>query len=255
MGVTGRTHKVKEVAQLSGVTVRTLHHYDEIGLLRPSRRTRSGYRLYDDADLLLLQQVLVYRELGLPLEKIKAIVHDPAFDRVAALREQRAELARRVEHAESMLRAVDTALRALEGETIMSTKDLFNGFDPAQYEEEAKQRWGSTEAYAESRRRMKDYSKDDLAGMKAELDGIMAKVAAAKVAGSAADSQEAMDLAEAHRLHIDRWFYPCSHGMHAGLGDMYVADARFTENLDKHGDGTAAFLRDAIAANLKRQPG
>lgn len=247
-----RAYKVKEVAQLSGVTVRALHHYDAIGLLSPKRRTSAGYRLYGDDDLLRLQQILVYRELGLPLEKIKKILADPDFDSERALVEQRRQLQARVDQTHAMIAAVDVALQTLRGERPMSTKDIFGGFDPSKHEAEAEQRWGDTPAYAESQRRTKGYSEEDWARIKAETDALMKRIAAAHAAGTAATDAAAMDLAEEHRLQIDRFYYPCSHATHEGLGQMYTADPRFTKNLDAYGEGVAAYLSAAIEANARR---
>ncbi|MEM6989237.1 MAG: MerR family transcriptional regulator [Myxococcota bacterium] len=242
-------YKVKEVAALSGVTVRTLHHYDTIGLLCPTARTSAGYRLYDDAALLRLHQILVYRELGLALEQIRAVLEDPDYDPVVALAEQRERLVARAEHTQSMIHAVDAALRTLRGERVMNMKEIFDGFDPSEHEAEAKRRWGDTEAYKESARRTKGYSEDDWRRIKAETDDLLRRLAAALAAGVASDSPEAVALAEEHRLQIDRFFYPCSHAMHRNLALMYTADARFEANLDKHGAGVAAFLSAAIQAN------
>jgi DNA-binding transcriptional MerR regulator len=160
---TRRTYQVKEVADLTGLTVRALHHYDSIGLLVPTARSAAGYRLYDDEDLLRLQQILIGRELGLPLEAIRRSLDDPQFDRRAALRAQRAELAVRAERAADMIRAIDAALTAIE-EKDMSTVDfkkIFDGFDPKQHEAEAKQRWGDTDAYKVSMQRTKGYTAAD----------------------------------------------------------------------------------------------
>ena len=251
--VADKTYKVKEVAELTGLTVRALHHYDAIGLVSPRGRTSAGYRLYAEADLLALQQVLVYRELGLPLERIKQIVKDPAFDRKAAFEDQRRQLRQKLDDTHAMLRAIDKALAALKGEDIMDPKELFDGFDPAEHEEEAKARWGHMDAHKESSRRTKGYGAEDWKALKAESDEIMSELAKLLAAGGKPTDEAAMDLAERHRLHIDRWFYPCAHEMHRGLGQMYVADERFTKNLDKHGEGVAAFLSAAIEANADRQ--
>lgn len=246
-----KTYRVKEVAELSGVSVRTLHHYDAIGLLTPGR-SKAGYRRYSEADLLRLQQILVHRELGLPLEQIKAILSDPQLDARGVLLEQRARLQARAEHTEAMLRAVDTALRALEGEEIMSAKNLFEGFDPSQYEAEAEQRWGDTDAYRDSQQRTRRYSETDWARIKAESHALMERIAEAMRAGVQPSDEAAMELAEEHRLQIDRYYYPCSHAMHRNLGQMYTADARFEANLDRYGEGVAAFLSAAIEANGDR---
>src|SRR5688572_19014518 len=158
-----RTYQVKEVAHLSGLTVRTLHHYDSIGLLVPSARSAAGYRLYDDDDLLRLQQILIGRELGLSLEAIRRSLDDPGFDRREALLAQRTELAARAERATDMIRAIDTALTAIEEKDMgnVDMKKIFDGFDPDQYADEAKQRWGHTEAYKVSAKRTKSYTEAD----------------------------------------------------------------------------------------------
>ncbi len=249
---TSLEYKVNQVARLSGVTVRTLHHYDSIGLLTPSARSESGYRLYSEDDLLRLQTILLWRALGLPLERIRSILDDPNFDRRSALLEQRALLAEKEAKAKAMIRSVDAALSALEKDEPMKPESLFDGFDPSVYEAEAQQRWGNTDAYAESAKRTKKYGKREWSSIQAELAVILKKLAAIQEGGDAPTSQAAMDVAEEHRRHIDRWFYPCSAAMHANLAEMYVADPRFAEFFEKHGEGLAAFLSAAIEANLGR---
>jgi DNA-binding transcriptional MerR regulator len=255
-----RTYRIGDVAEQSGVSIRALHHYDEIGLLRPRARSASGYRLYDDDDLLRLQQILVGRELGLSLEQIRRSLDDPGFDRRRALLEQRAALERRAAQARRMIAAIDSALESLDAltteETTMGTKvdmkKIFDGFDPAEYEEEAEQRWGGTEAYEASKRRAASYTEEDWKRFRDEQGAIYADALAAREAGKRPDSPEAMDVAERHRLSIDRWFYPCSPKMHAGLADLWEADDRFRQNIDKHGAGLTAFLAAAVRANTNR---
>ncbi len=262
--MSARTFRVKELARVAGVTVRTLHHYDDIGLLVPRERSAAGYRLYDDDDLLRLQQILIGRELGLSLEDIRRMLDDPAFDRRAALLRQREQLEQRLHSAEAMLRSIDEALRVLEDAergpdteqkrgAEMDMSKLFDGFDPAKYEAEAEQRWGNTDAYKESAKRAKRYTEDDWKRMKAEADDVMRALASAWQAGARADSDEVMDLADRHREHISRWFYPCSKEMHAGLADMFLVDERFAVNIDKYGAGLTPFFSAAIKANAARQ--
>ncbi len=254
-----QTFQVKEVAELTGVSVRTLHHYDELGLLVPSRRSTAGYRKYTQGDLLRLQQILIGRELGFSLEEIKRSLDEPGFDRRAALELQRAELAAKVERAAAMLRAVDAALSALkdEGERTMEEmtreeiRTLFDGFDPGRYEDEVQQRWGNTGAYAESARRTRKYTKTDWERYKAESHALMESAARLLRAHVASDGQEAKALAEQHRLLIDRWFYPCDKAMHAKLAVMYEADARFSESIDSYGEGLTVWLSEAIRANAR----
>ncbi len=242
---------VGELAKLTGVTVRTLHHYDEIGLVRPSARSAAGYRLYDDGDVARLQQVLLHRELGLPLEQIAAVIDAPGFRRVDALRAQRAALAEKRDRLDGMLAAVDAALRLAERTTEMEPEDvktMFDGFDHTQYDEEARQKWGESEAYKESARRTKQYGKAEWEQIRRDWEAIYARLAELMREGASPDDARCNGMVEAHRAHIDRWFYPCSREMHASLAEMYVADPRFTANLDKIAPGFAEFLHDAIRA-------
>lgn len=248
-------YTVSEVARMAHVTVRTLHHYDEIGLLIASERTDKGYRLYDEADLRRLQQILIFRELEFPLEAIGPLLDAPPGARSEALRAQRELLGRQLRRTEAVLQAVDAALAALEGEETMNTERMFEGFeefDHAKHQAEAEERWGQTDAYKESMRRAKQYSKEDWVAIKAEGEAATNQLAALLAEGKAPDGQEAMDAAEAHRMHITRWFYPCSHAMHVGMARMYQADPRFTEHYEKRAKGLAAFVAQAIEANARR---
>lgn len=246
---------VGELSKLTGVTVRALHHYDEIGLVRPSQRTAAGYRLYEDADVLRLQQVLVLRELGVPLPEIGPAI-DAAADRAALLRKHRAALAEKRTRLDAMLAAVDAALEVLEkGKKQMMTpeelKAMFKDFNPEGYEEEARQRWGDTEAYQESMRRTRQYGKAEWQAIRDESEEIYARLGRLMQQGAAVSDPAVQAAVEDHRRHIERWFYPCSQQMHQGLGEMYVADPRFTATLDRQGgEGFARFFRDAITASV-----
>ena len=248
-------HTVGEVAALARVTVRTLHHYDRIGLLAPSRRGDNSYRLYDYGDLERLRQILLLRELGFGLDAIGHLLDAAAYDRRRALLAQRELLRERQQRTDRIIRGVDRALTALEEGEPMDKAKMFDGledFDHERYEDEARERWGGTDAYKESARRTRRYSKDDWTRIKAEAEDVMARLAALLEEGAQAASGAARELAEEHRCHIDRWFYPCSHAMHAGLADIYTADPRFTEYFEKRDEGLAAFFREAILANAAR---
>lgn len=248
---------VGELAKLTGVTVRTLHHYDEIGLVRPSKRSAAGYRLYAERDVLRLHQVLLFRELGLALTDIPALLEraDSAAD---LLRQHREVLVTKRARLDAMLAAVDARLSQLdvapqpsEG-TIMTNEQvqsLFNGFDPEQYEQEAQARWGDTDAYRESARRTKGYTQADWERYKQEAKANGDALIALMRAGAPVGDARVQAAVEAHRMLIDRWFYPCSVAMHKKLGEMYVADARFRENLDRSAPGYALYLSEAIAAS------
>jgi DNA-binding transcriptional MerR regulator len=243
------------VSRFASVTVRTLHHYDEIGLLRPSRRTESGYRLYTDADLDRLQRVLCYRELGFGLDQITAILDDSSVDQLEHLRRQHALLTGRIEELGRMVNTIEKTMEARKMGINLDPQELFEVFgdtDVTQYQEEAEQRWGSTDAWRESRRRAATYTKDDWIRVRDETNEIQEGFAAALRSGAPADGDVAMDLAERHRQHIERWFYPCGYLMHRRLGDLYVDDPRFAANYDKLAPGLERYVRDAIHANAAR---
>jgi MerR family transcriptional regulator, thiopeptide resistance regulator len=247
--------RVGEVARLAHVTVRALHHYDRIGLLNPSGRSEAGYRLYTEQDLEKLQAVLLYRELGFRLGEVRDLLAEPGFDRREALRAQRAQLARRSRRLDAMLALIDKTLAAMDEGIPMGRSDMFEvfgDFDPAEHEAEARARWGGTEAYQESARRTRRYSRDDWKRFKAESESVNKTIATLMDEGVATDDPRAMDAVERHRLLIDRWFYPCPPEMHVQLGRMYVEDPRFTATYEKIRPGMARYVYDTIAANAAR---
>ncbi|MFD3700150.1 MerR family transcriptional regulator [Streptomyces sp. NPDC058646] len=246
------SYSVGQVAGFAGITVRTLHHYDEIGLLSPSGRSHAGHRRYEDADLDRLQRILFYRELGFPLEEVAALLDDPASDPREHLRRQHALLSDRIARLQQMAKAVEHAMEANKMGINLTPEERFEVFgdqDPGQYAEEAEQRWGDTEAYAESQRRAASYTKEDWKRMQDQSADWGRRYVALMEAGEPADGERAMDLAEEHRLHITSWFYACPYELHTCLGDMYVADERFTAYYDAMKPGFAEHLRDAITAN------
>lgn len=243
---------VSEVAKLAHVSVRTLHHYDELGLVRPSGRTESNYRLYSDADLLRLQQVLFFKELGFPLEEIRRLLDDPGFDVRNALATQRELITQRQARLQALLQAVEKAIEAHERGIAMTKEEMFEvfgDFDPTEHQAEAEQRWGDTDAYQESMKRTARYRKQDWIAIKNEAESIYRRLVDHMEAGTRPTDPKVTALAEAHRQHISKWFYECSKELHRGLGDLYVNDPRFTANIDKAGAGLAAYLREVIIAN------
>lgn len=248
-------HTVSEVARLAGVTVRTLHHYDEVGLLSPGSRSDAGYRLYEHADLERLHEVLFLRELGFALDEIKSALDDPSHDRVASLRQQRALVHGKIDHLRRLVASLDVAIRAHEEGTTMNESEMFEvfgDFDPRTYEAEVEERW-SGELLDESRRRTSGYSKAQWKDAMAEGDAVTNDFAAAKRAGEPATGDAAMAIAERHRRHIDRWFYPCSYEIQVNLANTYVADARFAAHYEQVESGLAAYVRDTIHANAARR--
>ncbi|RBY74988.1 MerR family transcriptional regulator [Blastococcus sp. TF02-09] len=247
---------VGEVAALTGVTVRTLHHYERISLLVPSGRTSAGYRQYSAADLDRLHQVLLYRELGFSLEEVATLLDDPSADTAEHLRRQHRLLRERLERTTAMVAAVEKEMEARSMGIALTPEEKFELFGEhysEDYEREAEERWGDTEAWAQSQRRTAAYTTEDWAGIQQEADGIHGRLAEALRAGVPADSEQAMDLAEEHRQHIVRWFYGCSPEMHAGLGRMYVEDERFTATYERIAPGLAQYVSTAVQANAARR--
>ena len=229
---------VHEVSQISGVSVRTLHHYDAIGLLRPTAVTEAGYRLYDDTALARLQSILLFRELAFPLKEIKQIMDDPQFDQATALEQQ----IRLLElQQERLSRLIDLARETMKtGVTHMD----FTAFDNSkleQYAAEVKERWGNTAAYQESAQRPAAEQKDAAAGLMAQF-ARMGRLRTGDPAG-----QEAQDAVRELQEFITKHFYTCTPEILAGLGQMYTADDRFRVSIDAAGgEGTADFAGKAI---------
>lgn len=237
----GMPQTVGEVAKLANVSVRTLHHYDAIGLLSPTRRSGAGYRLYAHGDL------------GFELGVIRTLLADG--DDVTHLRRQAEAIDRRMRRLEAMRATLHSTLEARRmGVNLTPTEmlEVFGDDDPSRHAAEAEERWGDSDAWAQSQARAKSYGKADWLRIKEELEAIEARFALALAAGVPADAEEAMDAAEAHRRHIGLRFYDCPYEMHRNLAEMYVADPRFTEHYERRAEGLAAYVRGAILANADR---
>lgn len=248
---------VGEIAALANVSVRTLHHYDAIGLVQPSRRSEAGYRLYERSDLERLQAVLFYRELGFELAEIAEVLDAADFDRGRALREQRTLVQERVDRLQAMVRALDRAIEAHERGTRMSEQEMFAVFGVEQraFQEEAAARWGESDTFQQAQRRTADYTRREWQELKDEVEAIEERLAELLRAGADPGSEAAMAAAEAHRRHIDQRFFDCDHAQHVRLAEAYVSDPRFTAHYDRREAGLAAFVRDAIRANAQRAEG
>ncbi|WP_344921695.1 MerR family transcriptional regulator [Streptosporangium oxazolinicum] len=248
-------YAVGQVARVAAVSVRTLHHYDEIGLVSPGRRTAAGYRRYSEADLQRLQHVLFYRELGFALEDITAILDDPATDTLAHLRRQHELLTRRIDRLRSMAAAVEHAMEANVLNIPLTPQErfeVFGDFVPEDHDEEARRRWGHTGTWRQSRAKMAAMTKADWARFTGEAAQTVRDFTEAYLAGVPATGERAMELAEGHRAHLTRWCYDCSYDLHRGLGDMYVADGRFAAGYEASAAGLTSYIRDAIHANADR---
>lgn len=250
------SHTVGELAALAGVTVRTLHHYDRIGLLTPSGRTSAGYRVYELPDVDRLQQVLLYRGLGFGLEEIGSLLDDPDVDAGEHLRRQHRLLLEQRDRTDRMVAAVEKEMEALDMGNPMTPQEkleVFGDWLPDEYADEAEQRWGDTAEWSQSQARTGSYTKADWLAIKAETDDLERRLAAALVDGAPADGERATDLAEEHRQHITRWFYDCGLELHACLGRTYVEDERFTAYYERIAPGLAAYLSTACQANAIRR--
>lgn len=248
---------VGQVARDFGITVRTLHHYDEIGLLVPGYRSHAGYRLYTTQDIERLQHIVVYRRLGFSLDQVATVLAEP-HGVVEHLRRQRDSVIARRADLDGLIDTLTTALEAaMNGYRITQEeqRELFGDSFDDDYAQEAQQRWGQTDAWAQSTERTKGYDKTQWEQLKVEVDVVNRRFVDLLGIGASARSVEAMDTAEQARQHIVRWFYDCSPQMHAGIAELYVTDERFTRTYEDQAPGLAQFVHDAVVANADRQHG
>jgi DNA-binding transcriptional MerR regulator len=242
--------RVKDMSDISGVSIRTLHHYEEIGLLKPDRINEAGYREYSEDDLARLQEILFFRELDFGLAEIKGLIESPGYRRDEALAAQKHLLALKIERLNRIIKTIDKTAKAEHGGKKMKIENLFDGLDAETQEEytrEAKERWGETDAYRESARKTAKYTKDDWDRIGAESADIYSKTADLMGSGLAPEHPDVQAQVQRWRDYITKNFYNCPPEMVRGLGEIYVADERFTKNIDKVRPGLAAFLSKAMA--------
>jgi DNA-binding transcriptional MerR regulator len=238
---------VHEVAQRAGVSVRTLHYYDQVHLLSPAKASAAGYRLYSDEDLIRLQRILFLRELDFPLREIAPMLIAEEPDQKQAVERHRELLQAKVKRLQGL---IDLCGRILKGVDQMKLDDFNRTQEESlrnKYAQEARARWGATEAYKESERRTATYGKQDWADVKAESDAILREFAS--LVGQEPTSAAVRAALTKWRDHISGRYYPCTDEILAGLGEMYVADERFRNTLESFGAGTANLMREAIRAN------
>jgi len=242
--------KVKEVAELVGISVRTLHYYDEIGLLKPDATTESGYRIYSERNMDQLQQILFFRQLGFPLKQIKEIVESPTFDQLEALQMHRKFLLEQRENLDNLIQTIDKTIQNKKGEMTMSKEEKFAGFnfDDNKYEAEARKVWGD-KAVDESNKKLSEISKDEKRKMEEQFEEMYHQLAGVR--------HLSPESAEAQAAIKEWWLYLNKIGSYSldafkGLGEMYVADERFTENIDQFGEGLAQFMCDAMRVFAER---
>jgi len=246
---------VGSVATLTGVSVRTLHHYDHIGLVVPSVRTPAGYRGYTDADIERLHLVLVYRSVGLPLDEIRALLDDADADVLAHLQRQHTLLLEQAERLEHTIKAVEELMNAHREGIQLTAEEQVEIFGTTAFSEEyaaeAEQRWGDTDAWKQSQQRVSTFTKQDWIDIKAEVDALLEALAEAKRSGVEPGTARGNELAARHRASIER-YYDCDDEMHRCLVEMYLADDRFTAYYDDVEPGLAQFVHDVVLASILR---
>ncbi|WP_434510288.1 MerR family transcriptional regulator [Desulfitobacterium sp. AusDCA] len=244
-------YTVQKLSRIAGISTRTLRYYDEIGILKPARVNSSGYRIYGQAEVDRLQHILFYRELGVELEQIKAILESPSFDRIKALKEHREKLLGKKEQLERLISNVDKTIAATEGEIKMTDQEKFEGFkqkliedNEAKYGKEVREKYGDKAADASNQKikGMTEEQFDEVNRLREEVNETL--YTAFKTGDPAGElAQKAADL---HRQWLCYYWESYSKEAHAGVAQMYVDDPRFTAYYDEKLPGAAAFLRDAI---------
>lgn len=242
------TYTVQQLANLAGVTTRTLHHYDEIGLLSPARKSSNGYRQYGEAELLKLQQIMFFRELEFPLKEIETILKNPKFDMATALSDHRKLIKIKKKRMNDLLKTIDKTLTKINHKKNMDDKELYGGFSKEEaetYAAEAKARWGHNDAYKQSQERVKKMSKEQFAQIGKEGDELQKEIVANIDKGP--ESPIVQKLIAKHYDNL-RHFYEPNLEMYRGLADMYVSDPRFAAHFKKYHPDLPEFMRDAMHA-------
>jgi DNA-binding transcriptional MerR regulator len=249
---------VKQVAKISGVSVRALHHYDQIGLLKPAVIGSNRYRYYGRDELLRLQQILIHRELDISLPEIAAILDDPKFDRVEALREQRQKLAAEAERYAELVRTIDRTIASLNGDRVMQDQDLYKGISPAkqaEYEKWLIDKYGGDmpDRIAVSKRKYSSLTDAEKAGLVDELMEVESAWAGAMKNGVPAGSKSLDPLLERHRAWVaTMWDKPCPPGAYAGLADLHLGHPDFVKRYETIAPGFSEYHAAAMKAYAKR---
>ncbi len=244
------SYTVQQLARMADISVRTLHYYDEYGLLEPSYIEKNGYRRYEERELLKLQQILFFRELEFPLDEIKKIITSPHFDIVEALNDHKRIIEVKKKRLDGLLKTIHKTMIKMKSnkkDKKIDDTELFHSFDTDEmnkYQEEAKEKWGNTEAYKQSQERVKKMGKEGLKKISEEGEKIVSQLG--KNMDEGIESPIIQKLIGEYHTHLSK-FYDISLEMYQNLGKMYVDDSRFTKYYDKHREGLAVFVRDAIA--------
>ena len=245
-------YTIKQIADLAGVTTRTLRYYDQLGLLKPAEIGENDYRYYDHDNLLQLQQVLFFRELDLSLKEILSILSRPDYSLRSALKSHRRSLQKKANQISTLLMTIDKTINYLEGREEMTEKEYFNGFDESQYEEEARELWGKSPRFQESQQRWSSYSEDQKEEIKGEGGRITYRMVTENP-NVAPDDPDVQAAVEDYFTYINKYFYSCEVEFLRGLADMWVEDPRFAINYERIREGGAAFVREAVHIYCDRQ--
>lgn len=245
------SYKIKEIAEIAGVSIRTLHHYDQIGLLKPETYSHKGYRLYSESDIEKLQQVLFFKELGFSLKETIEIINDGSFDKKKALKTHKKLLLKKKKRLDEIISSIDKTIESIEGDKKMEKKEMFKVFNmdeikkhQEKYSNEIKQKYGKSDAFKECDKKTASYNKDKWEKIMIEASGIFQKIAT--YMDKSPNDKEVQLAIELWRQHITDNFYNCTLEIFRGLGDLYVADKQFTMNIDKIKPGLANFLKEVI---------
>jgi DNA-binding transcriptional MerR regulator len=249
------SYTVQKLATLAGISVRTLHYYDQVGLLKPSRVENNGYRYYEERELLKLQQILFFRELDFPLDEIRRILSSQSFDMRDALRDQRKLIELKKNRLNKLVKTIDKTIKKINKEITMDDKELYGNFSKEEmekYTEEARQKWGDTTAFKQSEVRVKKMGKDGLKKVLEIAGKLTVEIAKTMKAGLDPKSTEVQKLIAQHYDGL-RAFYEPNLELYRGLASMYVADERFKANYENVAPGLAQFMHDAMITYCDEQ--
>lgn len=238
-------YTVKEIADLAGVSTRTIRYYGEVRLLKPAEIRDNGYRYYNNDSLLQLQQILFFREMDFSVNEIARIISQADFDKVLALEQHRDTLLKKKDRLKDLIGTVDRTIEMLRGKNEMTDKEIFKGFDEAEYDAEARERWGSSAKFTQSRQRWNSYSEAQKKAIKAEISAITRRMVG-EGPGVSPEDPEVQKAVKAYFDHLNKYFYTCDLASFRALSDLWVEDARFSENYERVREGGANFVRKAV---------
>lgn len=239
------TYTIKQIADLAGVTTRTIRYYDQIGLLVPVGVGRNGYRLYDTNSLFQLQQILFFKELDIPLKEIESILDQPDFSLKKSLQNHRISLEKKVNRLSTLINTINETLDDLNGGKKMAEKEIFKGFDESQFQNESKERWGKTKQYAESIKKWASYSKKQKEEIKAEGGRITVRMVG-KDNNTVPDDPDVQAAVHDYQSYLNKYFYTCDTEFLRRLADMWLEDSRFAISFDHVREGGAEFVVKAV---------